>query len=516
MKHKGDDELDKKRTKTILTVSAAIAVLTAGWGILDNHSFAKAADFLMNLLKEHFSWLYLDVALFFVIFSVALALSPLGKIRLGGDDEKPEHSLFSWFAMLFGAGMGIGLVFWGISEPLSHYIAPMAGIAPKTPEAAAFSMRSCFMHWGIHPWACYAVMGLGLAYFQFRRKEKVLVSSIFKPLMGEKRVRGIPGMAIDIFTTVLTIIGVATSFGMGCLQICSGLNEMFGIPDTVVTWMIVIALICVLYLSTAISGVGKGIKYISNLNMVLFTGLMVCAFLIGPMGESCRYFLVGMKDYIINFIPDSLRMSVQGDSSWIRNWRVFYWAWWLSWAPFVGVFIARISKGRTIREFIIGVILIPSVVSAVWFAVMGGMALHVTGNFSTELLAEMVANPQTALFHIFAEYKSGLLLSLAAIVLLVTFFVTSANSATFVLAMLTSDGDLEPPNRLKVFWGILLAFLALALILSGGIQVIQTISIVIAFPYLFLLLGICACVVKACMGERKGMKETKCGGQQSI
>lgn len=322
--------MDKKRTKTVLTVSAVIAVAMTGWGILANDSFAATADILMKALKEHFSWLYLYVALFFVIFCVALAVSPLGKIRLGGDNEKPEHSLLSWFAMLFGAGMGVGLVFWGISEPLSHYIAPMAGITPGTPEAAAFSIRSCFMHWGVHPWACYAVMGLGLAYFQLRRKEKVLVSSIFKPLAGEKRAQGLFGIVIDIFTTVLTIIGVATSFGMGCLQICSGLNALFGIPDTMVTWIIVIVLICLLYLSTAISGVGKGIKYISNLNMVLFTGLMVCAFLIGPMGESLRYFFVGMKDYIINFIPDSLRMSSQGDASWIRNWRVFYWAWWLS------------------------------------------------------------------------------------------------------------------------------------------------------------------------------------------
>lgn len=449
----------------------------------------------MGALKQNFSWLYLGVMLFFVLFSLVIAFSKFGKIRLGSDDEKPEYSTISWFAMLFAAGMGIGLVFWGIAEPLSHYAAPMKGIEPLSDEAARFSIRSCIMHWGLHPWACYAVMGLGLAFFQFRKKESALASNLFKPILGEKKAKGVFGKIIDVFTTVITVTGVATSFGMGCLQICSGLEHLFSIPNTTTTWIIVITVICFVYLQSAISGVGKGVKFLSNINLVLFCFLMLLAFFMGPSGKIVNYFVVGIKDYIVNFFQDSLRLSSQGDSSWIQGWRVFYWAWWLSWAPFVGVFIARISRGRTIREFILGVMVIPTVVSAVWFSTFGGVSLHVADAFSSEQLTEMVAAPQTTLFYIFDQYKFGIILSLIAIVLLIIFFVTSADSATFVLSMLTSDGDLNPPNNKKIFWGILIAIVAFALILSGSISVIQTISIVIAFPYLFILLLICVNLV---------------------
>lgn len=486
----------KKSTNTVFIFSAAIAVIIALWGIVGSQSFTWMANELMRLLKQKFSWLYLSVMLLFVVFSLALAFSRFGKIRLGSDGEKPEYSNLSWFAMLFGAGMGIGLVFWGVAEPLSHYAAPMKGIEPQTEEAARFAIRSCFMHWGLHPWACYAVMGLGLAYFQFRKKTSTLASNLLKPLFGEKRAKGIPGKSVDIFTTVLTVTGVATSFGMGCLQISSGLEHVFSIPNGILTWSIIIVLISILYLKTAVSGVGKGIKRLSDVNMALFVLLMVAAFLIGPSLKMLGIQAQGLLDYLTYLIPDSLRMSSQGDSAWIQDWRVFYWAWWLSWAPFVGVFIARISRGRTIREFVLGVMIVPTAVSTVWFSVFGGISLHAADRFSSEELAQITASPQTALFHVFDQYNFGIVLSLVAMTLLVTFFVTSANSATFVLAMLTSGGKLDPPNNKKIFWGVLMAVVAFALILSGGISVIQTISIVIAFPYLFILILIGVSLVK--------------------
>lgn len=476
-----------------MILSSAISILIALWGILANESFAQSAELLMVALKKNFSWLYLAVMLLFVLFSLALAFSKWGSIRLCKDGEKPEYSTISWFAMLFGTGMGIGLVFWSVAEPLSHYISPMAGIEPGTSEAVAFAMRSCFMHWGLHPWACYAVMGLGLAYFQFRKGESALASNLLKPLWGQRR--GI-STTIDVFTTVLTTTGVATSFGMGCLQISEGLNHLFGIPNTMMTWITIIVSICIVYLLSAISGVGKGIKKLSDLNLVFFIILMVLAFLVGPMGDTLRLGLQGTVDYIVHFFPDSLRMQSQGDSTWIQNWRVFYWAWWLSWAPFVGIFIARISKGRTIREFVLGVMIIPTLVSIIWFTVFGGMTLNAAERFTTEQLLSMASAPETALFHIFDQYPLSIVLSLIALMLLVTFFITSANSATFVLAMLTSDGALDPPASKKIFWGILIAVVAFALILSGGIQMIQTVSIVIAFPYLFILVGISLSLVK--------------------
>lgn len=294
-------------------------------------------------------------------------------------------------------------------------------------------------------------MGLGLAFFQFRKREPALVSNLFKPMLGEEKAKGIFGKAIDIFTTVITVTGVATSFGMGCLQICSGLEHLFSIPNNITTWIIVTTVICFVYLQSAISGVGKGVKTLSNINLVLFCSLMLLAFLIGPSGKIIYHLAAGIKDYIVNFFQDSLRLTSQGDSSWIQGWRVFYWAWWLSWAPFVGVFIARISRGRTIREFILGVMIIPTAVSAIWFSTFGGVSLNVADHFSAEQLTEMAAAPQTTLFYIFDQYNFGIILSLIAIVLLIIFFVTSADSATFVLSMLTSDGDLEPPNNKKIF-----------------------------------------------------------------
>lgn len=492
-----------QRQNVIFILSALIMILIAGWGILGTESFSAAATVLMKLLKQNFSWLYLWTMLFFVLFCLVIAFSPLGKIRLGDPDERPEYSTISWFAMLFGAGMGIGLVFWGVSEPLSHYLTPIKGVEPQSTEAVRFSIRSCFMHWGLHPWACYAIVGLGLAYFQFHRKDSAQVSNLFKPLIGEKHARGAIGRFIDIFTTVLTVTGVATSFGMGCLQICSGLNHLFGIPNNVWVWIAVILIIAFIYLKTAISGVGKGIKLLSDINMFLFVVLMIIAFLVGPKLDIVTNLFVGMKDYLVNFFPDSIKMSSQGDSVWIQNWRVFYWAWWLSWAPFVGVFIARISRGRTIREFVLGVMVVPTAVSAVWFSVFGSLGLDVADHFPAQRLAAILSSPQTALFHVFGEYTGGIVLSLIAITLLVTFFITSANSATFVLAMLTSDGDLEPPNKKKVFWGVLIAIVAFALIIAGSIETIQTISIVIAFPYLFILLFICVSTVIALRKDQK-------------
>ncbi len=495
---------EKRNINIVFIISAIIAAAVALWGIIANTSFANVANRLMSALQENFSWLYLGTMLFFVLFSVLLAVSKYGKIRLGDDDERPEYSTVSWFAMLFAAGMGIGLVFWGVAEPLSHYISPMKGIEPMSEEATRFSIRSCFMHWGLHPWSCYAVMGLGLAYFQFRKKEPTLVSSLLKPTLGDKKSTNWIKTAIDIFTVVLTVIGVATSFGMGCLQISSGLNHLFGIPDNQITWLILIIIITCIFMKSAISGVGKGIKILSNTNLILFVCLMIMAFIIGPGSSILKMMFQGLGDYVVHFFPDSLRMSSEGDSSWIQGWRVFYWAWWLSWAPFVGVFVARISKGRTIREFVIGAILVPTAVSTVWFSVFGGLALNVADHFSAEQLAEITASSQTALFHIFDQYPMGIVLSIIAMILLIIFFITSADSATFVLAMLTSGGNLNPANNKKIFWGILMALVAFALILSGGISVIQTISIVIAFPFLFILLLVCVNLV---MELRKSNKK---------
>lgn len=493
---------DKKVNKVFI-ISLIITVIFSVIGILIRDSFLERANALMSFLKNNFSWMYLIIMMFFVIFCLVLAFSKFGEIRLGSDDERPEYSTISWFAMLFCAGMGVGLVFWGISEPLAHYVSPIPGIQAQTEEAARFSIRSCFMHWGLHPWACYAVVGLCLAYTQYRKKEKGLISSLFIPLLGRKKVEGKIGKAIDIFAVVLTVVGVSTSFGMGCMQICNGMNYLFGIPDNAKTWILVIVIIACCYLKSATSGVGKGIKMLSNFNLILSIVLLVFSFLIGPTVNILNIMTNGIGEYIMNFFGDSLKINPFGDNTWIFTWRVFYWAWWTGWAAFVGIFIARISRGRTIREFICGVILAPTFASICWFSVFGGVALNVADHFSLEQLTQLVASPQTALFVVFHEYKFGIILSILTIILLITFFITSADSATFVLAMMTSEGENNPPNYKKIIWGILQAVFAFVLIVSGGVSAIQIVSIVMAFPFLFIMVGACISLVKALKEEER-------------
>lgn len=495
----------------VFIASAILALGLAMWGIFGQASAQAAATTAMAVIKNDFSWLYLGTMLAFVLLSLAIAISPLGRIRLGKDDEKPEVGLISWFAMLFGAGMGVGLVFWGCAEPLSHYIAPMGGIEPQSAESAAFAVRSSFMHWGLHPWACYVVLGLGLGILMFRKGKPGMVSGLLSPLCRKhdtKAHRGIKTV-VDTYTTVLTTVGVATSFGMGILQISKGLEYLFGIPDTIYLWISLMVVITIIYLKTAVSGIDKGIKLLSNINMVLFTALLLAVFAIGPTGEDFRILIVGVKDYLVNFFPDSLRLAAHdGSVNWIQDWRVFYWAWWLSWAPFVGFFIARISRGRTVRQFIIGAMVVPTVVGILWFTAFSGLVLNVADAFSIDQLIALVASPETTLYHIFQQYQPfGTALSMIAMLLLGTFFITSANSATFVLGMTTSDGDLNPPRHKKLFWGILIALVALALIVSGGIAMIQTIAIVIAFPYLFILAATCVSNVLVLTREYRSLKQ---------
>lgn len=495
---------NKKKITPVLIASSVIAIIIAGAGIFFTEAYTGIAGALMAGLKQNFSWLYLWVELFFVLFVVVLAVSPWGKLTLGKEGEKPEYSTVSWFAMLFAAGMGIGLVFWGIAEPLSHYVAPMGGIPSMSPESEAFSIRSSFMHWGLHPWSSYAIIGLGLAYFQFRKGESVLISNMFKPVLGEKNAKGLIGQLVDILTALITVIGVASSFGMGCIQVSAGLHYVYGIPDSQVTWIIIIVLVSAAFMTSAIKGLDKGIKTLSNINMGLCALLVICAFLVGPKLLIVNELFTGLRDYVFYFFQDSIRMvEPNGDVSWIQGWRVYYWAWWISWVPFVGSFIARISKGRSIRQFVVGVTVVPTLVSCIWFAVFGGVAINATAKLSGDAISEIIASPQTALYYVFEQYPLGIVLALIAMLLCVLFYITSADSATFVLAMLTSDGDPDPDNRIKIFWGILIAIVAYALIVTGGVSSIQTLSIIIAFPYVFVMVFVCVNILVALKREVK-------------
>lgn len=493
-----------KKLDIVFGSSLFICLVLTVFAIFFNNGFSSASDILFAVITKNFSWLYLLVMLAFVIFILILACTRYGNIRLGSDDSRPEYSTFSWFAMLFCAGMGVGLVFWGISEPIAHFTNPM-GIEGGTAEAAEFAFRSVFMHWGIQPWANYAVVGLSLAYFQFRKKKPALMSSVIESLIGEKRAQGFVGKLADTLAAFATVAGIVTSLGLGVLQINSGLHMMTGLPNSLVVQIAIIVVVTLVFMWSAISGINKGVKMLSNFNIMLALVLMAGAFLIGPKLEIVNNLVNGIGSYAGNFIPDSLAIPVYGDTSWIESWRVFYWAWWIAWAPFVGIFIARISKGRTIREFVLGVVLAPTLASIVWFAVFGTFGIHLgmAGELSVEALQKISALPETGLFTVFSFYPYGIILSVMALILLLTFFITSADSGTYVLAMLSSGGDLNPPNYKKVIWGIVQSALAIGLLIAGGLKPLQTISIVAAFPFMFIMLVACVALIKGLIEEKQ-------------
>lgn len=489
----------KEKATPVFIISLVLCIAMVVWAVAFNESFTAVANGIFSFLTVDFAWLYLAAMLAFVVFVIVIAFSKYGAIKLGPDDSEPEYSTVSWFAMLFGCGMGVGLVFWGIAEPMTYYIGPMAGIDPETPAAAAFAFEAAYMHWGVTPWANYAIMGLALAYFQFRKNKPALVSTVLEPLIGEKNTKGWLGKLVDIIAIFATLAGVVTSLGLGVLQINAGLNYVFGIPSDLMVQIIIIAIITFIVIWSAVSGIEKGIKFISDLNLRLAVICLLVCFLVGPKLDVVNNLVGGIGNYLQFFVRDSLLINAYGDNSWLYTWRIFYFAWFIAWAPFVGVFIARISRGRTIKEFIAGVVLVPGLSSIIWFAVFGsmGISLGVNGVIDSETMAAIAAAPETGLFIVLNHYPLGIILSVAFLVLLCTFFITSANSGTFVLGMLSSDGDLNPSSGKKILWGILQAAMAIGLLIAGGLKPLQTISIAAAFPFIFIQIAAMVSIVKA-------------------
>lgn len=496
--------MDKKnKGSVVFYVSLVLIAIMAVWSVAFNESFTAVSNAAFTFLTTDFGWLYLLAMIVFLVFIVYVAFGRYGKVRLGGDDSKPEYSNMTWFGLLFGCGMGVGLVFWGVAEPLSHYLNPK-GMEGGTPEAADFAMKSFFTHWGILPWANYAVIGLALAYFMFRKNKKGLVSSILEPLIGERLANGWLGKLVDILAVFATVAGVVTSLGLGTLQINAGFNRLFGIPVSLLVQIIIIVVVSVLYIGSAVSGIDKGIKIISDTNLYVAIGLMVVCFLVGPKIEVLNSFVNGIGQYIGDFIPDAMGINAYGDNGWLGSWRLFYWAWFIAWAPFVGVFIARISKGRTIREFVLGVVLVPAAASCIWGAVFGSMGINLgeKGILAIEQLKEIAATPEVGLFVVLQEYPLGFLLSIVAIISLCAFFITSANSGVYVLSMLTTNGDINPPNSKKILWGIIQSVMAIGLLMAGGLKPLQTISLAAAFPFIFIMFAACAAFIKAIRKEK--------------
>lgn len=475
----------------VFFISIIIAVILIAYGSLFNDSLNAVSSVVMTFVSDKFGWLYLLFIFFLCVFITWLAFSKYGNIKLGADDSKPEYSNFSWYAMLFCGGTGIGLVFWSIAEPLSHYIAPPNPIEPGTIEAANFSIRTCFLHWGITQWVCFAIVGLGLAYFQFRKNKRGQISDLLTPLVGEKATKGIFGKVIDVFSVVVSFAGVATSLGLGVSQISGGLNFLWNVPNQKETWFVIIFVITCIFLASAVSGVNKGIKFLSRINTYLAFILLFLGFMIGPTTMIFDTFVNGVGQHIQNFIGDVLMINPYGDNTWIMNWRVFYFAWFIAWTPFVGMFIARISKGRTIREFIIGVVIVPTIFTIIWLSVFGTIALNASANWNLMELKDIIALPETAVFIIFSQYPLVKVMSVLVIVLLAIFFITSADSATYSLSLMTSEGNPNHPIFKKIIWAIIEALLAFVLLSVGSIKPLQTISIAASLPFLFIMIAMC-------------------------
>lgn len=491
----------KENNKSVFIFSIVLVTLIFFLVIFWRQYFNLLSNILFKILTNYFGWLYLVSMLFFVVFVFFLAFSDWGKIKLGKSDSKPEYSTLSWFAMLFTAGMGVGLVFWGVAEPISHYINPPLNISPRSIEAIRFSIKQCFIHWGIHPWASYTVIGLSLAYFQYRKEKIGLISSMLIPLIDDKK--GVYSVLIDTLAVFATIAGVVTSLGLGVLQINSGLKYLFNIPNNIYSQIIIIIIISIIFIISAVKGINKGIKLLSNLNLFLAIFLMLILFLFSPKIDVINNLVNGIGEYIGTFIEESLNINTYSDNSWNEMWRIFYWSWWIAWAPFVGIFIARISKGRTIREFVLGVVVIPSLGSLVWFSIFGTIGINLAKKeiLLINELNKIVTNPEIGLFLVLQKYPLGNFLCMLAIILLIMFFITSADSGTFVLSMLTSNGDLNPSNLKKIFWGCIQAFMAIVLLIAGGLKPLQMISIVAAFPFIFIMLGICFAIIKSLKNE---------------
>lgn len=488
-----------RQISNVFWITVAIVIVAVAYGGLAPESFQSVTDNMQAFITSSFGWYYLLVVSAIVLFCLFFIVSPVGQIRLGKPDEKPEYSRMSWFAMLFSAGMGIGLVFWGAAEPLSHFAINPATAEPGSQEAFRESMRYTFFHWGIHAWAIYGVVAMALAYFQFRKGAPGLISSTLQPILGD-RVNGPLGTFINVLAVFATVVGVATTLGFGAIQINGGLTYLFGIPNSFPVQVVIIIIVTILFTISAWSGISKGIKYLSNANMVLAAILLFLIVVLGPTLLIFNTFTDTIGSYLQNIVRMTFNAApVDNDlRSWIDGWTIFYWAWWISWSPFVGIFIARVSRGRTIREFLAGVLLLPALISFFWFSAFGATAMDVQ-NKGTDLTGLLT---EETLFAIFNELPMSMILSIVAVLLIGLFFVTSADSATFVLGMQTSFGSLYPPNVVKLTWGVAQSAIAMILLSTGGLDALQNALIIAALPFSFVIILMMISLYKALDQEK--------------
>jgi BCCT family betaine/carnitine transporter len=492
------------------------AVVIVGFVIVTLMLQEQAAEFfgwLRPWLTSTFDWVFMIAGNIFVLFCLALIVSPLGKIRIGGPDAEPEYGYPGWFAMLFAAGMGIGLMFFGVLEPVYHFQNPPLGVDPENVEAArSVAMAATIFHWGLHPWAIYAVVALGLAFFTYNRGLPLTIRSAFYPIFGE-RVWGWFGHVIDTLAVFATLFGLATSLGFGAEQAGAGLDYLFGIPVTNGLKIFLIMAITAVALGSVLAGLDAGVKRLSEINMILAFLLLLFVILVGPTGEIVTGVFTNLVSYVGDLVPLSNWVGRE-DTDFLHGWTTFYWAWWISWSPFVGMFIARVSKGRTVREFITCVLIIPSLVGVIWMTTFGGTAVSQYLNDGYTGVVQTVTDwrPELSLYMMLEPLPLSMISSFVGVVLVIVFFVTSSDSGSLVIDTITAGGKIDAPVAQRVFWCVSEGLVAIALLLGGGLGALQAAAVSTGLPFAIVLVLMCVAIFMGLMAERRQLAAAPTAG----
>lgn len=471
--------------------TGALALALILFGVLAPDTLTRITSAALSFITGNFGWLFILAANGFVLLAVYLALSRYGQVRLGKDSDRPEFRTVSWIGMMFAAGIGIGLIFYGVAEPVSHFTSPPPGVAaPGTEEAARVALQYTFLHWGLHGWAIYGVAGLALAYFGYRHGGRNLMSAACHPVLGD-RVDGPLGRVIDGLAIFATLFGIVPSLGLGALQINGAMTSLWGIESSNTVALILIVTMGALMVISAVSGVARGVQFLANAALVTSVAIALFLLVLGPTRHLANTLVESVGGYAFNLIPMSLRTGTFAQSEWVQGNTIFYWVWWIAWAPFVATFIARISKGRTIREFVLGVLLLPSGASFIWFVIFGGSALHLQLTRGVDIAGAVEASQASALFALLNEYPLAKPLTFAVMFLVALFFVSGMDAAAVVMGILSSRGSLHPPRWIVVFWGALTTAAASVLLLAGGLAALQQAMVIMAAPFVLVMTILC-------------------------
>ncbi|MGF1683094.1 BCCT family transporter [Photobacterium minamisatsumaniensis] len=490
----------------VFGTSAGLIVLFLVAVLISDPTTAKETlNGVKNGIIDHFDSLFVWAANIFVIFCLALIVSPYGKIRIGGQDAEADYSRMSWLAMLFAAGMGIGLMFWSVAEPVAYYtgwFGTPLNVMANTPEARELALGATMYHWGLHPWAIYGVVALSLAFFAYNKGLPLSIRSIFYPILGD-RVWGWPGHIIDIFAVIATMFGLATSLGLGAQQAASGIEHVFGFDGGIGLQIGVIVVVTMLAVVSVARGIDGGVKLLSNINMLVAIALLVFVAL-ASFAVSMGTIPATVSGYAENFVALS-NPHGREDQSWMHGWTIFYWAWWMSWSPFVGMFIARVSKGRTVREFMIAVLIVPTLITTLWMSVFGGQAIDQVINGVGTLGANGLTSVPLAMYEMFDSLPMSSFLSIVAIILVMVFFITSSDSGSLVIDNITAGGKIESPMPQRIFWAALLGAVAAVMLYVGGTEAIEALqagAISTALPFVFILLLMCVSLIMGFKTEK--------------